>query len=107
MQEIARHIYEKGGIVSSVCHGAVGLLNIKLSTGELLIKGKKLTAFSNNEEKEVELDKHVPFLTETELKGRGAEYSQANNWQPHVIVDGRLITGQNPGSSAAVGKAVV
>lgn len=105
--EIARHIYEKGGVVSSVCHGVVGLLNIKLSTGDLLIKGKKITGFSNSEEKEAGLEKHVPFLTETELKARGALYSQAENWKEYVIVDGRLITGQNPGSSAAVGKAVL
>lgn len=90
-----------------MCHGAVGLINLKLSNGEYLIKDKKITAFSNKEEKEVELDKHVPFLTETELKSRGAHYEQAENWKPHVVVDGRLITGQNPGSSAGVGKAIV
>ena len=66
-----------------------------------------MTCFSNSEEKGVELDKHVPFLTEDELTKRGAKYSKADDWKPHVVVDGRLITGQNPGSSAEVGKAVV
>ena len=99
LQALSRHIYERGGVVSSVCHGAVGLLNIRLSDGELLIKGKKLTGFSNEEEKLAGLADVVPYLTESELMKRGAQYLKAGTpWAPFAIADGRLITGQNPAS---------
>ncbi|MFP3831668.1 type 1 glutamine amidotransferase domain-containing protein [Chryseobacterium sp. SIMBA_028] len=71
LQEIARSIYEDGGIVSSVCHGAVGLFNIKLSNGEHLINGKTVTGFSNSEEIAAELADHMPYLTEDVLKSKG------------------------------------
>jgi putative intracellular protease/amidase len=103
LQSISRNIYEDGGFVSSVCHGAVGLLNIKLSDGSLLIKGKNVTGFSNEEEKLAELDKLVPFLTETELVSRGASDKKADQpWAPFAIEDTRLITGQNPASGGTV-----
>lgn len=103
LQTISREIYESGGYVSSVCHGAAGLLNIKLSGGTLLVKDKKVTGFSNEEEKLAELDQHVPFLTETELKARGAVYRKADApWAAFAIEDQRLITGQNPASGGAV-----
>ncbi|MBK7364833.1 MAG: type 1 glutamine amidotransferase domain-containing protein [Nitrosomonas sp.] len=103
LQELSRKIYENGGYVSSVCHGAAGLLNIKLSDGTLLIKGKKVTGFSNEEEKLAELDKYVPFLTETELIKRGAIYQKAKEpWVAYAVEDKRLISGQNPASGGAV-----
>ena len=103
LQELSRKIYENGGYVSSVCHGAAGLLNIKLSDGTLLVKGKKVTGFSNEEERLAELDKHVPFLTETELVKRGAIYQKANEpWVAYAVEDKRLIGGQNPASGGAV-----
>ena len=108
LQSISRKIYEKGGFVSSVCHGAVGLLNIKLSDGSLLIKGKNVTGFSNEEEKLAELDKFVPFLTETELISRGASYKKADQpWAPFAIEDTRLITGQNPASGGTVADLLI
>lgn len=103
LQTISRKIYEDGGYVSSVCHGAAGLLNIKLSNGSPLINGKQVTGFSNDEEKLAELDKFVPFLTETELVARGAIYKKADKaWAPFAVVDGRVVTGQNPASGGAV-----
>lgn len=72
-----------------------------------MVKGKKLTCFSDAEEKEVKLDQHVPFMLETTLRERGCEFSQAGNWQPYVVVDGRLVTGQNPASTSGVAKAVL
>jgi putative intracellular protease/amidase len=103
LQTISRTIYENGGFVSSVCHGAVGLLNIKLANGSLLVKGKTVTGFSNEEEKLAELDQFVPFLTETELVSRGAIYKKADKpWASFAIEDHRLITGQNPASGGAV-----
>ncbi|MAX70944.1 MAG: hypothetical protein CMC76_07540 [Flavobacteriaceae bacterium] len=96
LQEIAREIYEENeGVVSSVCHGAAGLVNVKLSNGEFLIKGKKMNSFTNNEESNKNL---LPFLVESKLKERGAIFRSSDKWQPHVEVDGRLITGQNPAS---------
>ena len=103
LQTISRDIYEAGGYVSSVCHGAVGLLNILLSNGELLIKDKKVTGFSNEEEQLAGLAEFVPYLTETELTKRGARYEKASEpWAAYAIADGRLITGQNPASGGPV-----
>jgi putative intracellular protease/amidase len=103
LQVLSRKIYENGGYVSSVCHGAAGLLNIKLSDGTLLVNEKKVTGFSNEEEKLVELDQYVPFLTETELKARGAVYQKADEpWAAFAVEDQRLISGQNPASGGAV-----
>lgn len=103
LQALSRNIYEKGGYVSSVCHGAAGLLNIKLSDGTLLVQGKKVTGFSNQEEKLAELDMHVPFLTENELVNRGAIYQKANEpWAAFAVEDRRLISGQNPASGGVV-----
>jgi putative intracellular protease/amidase len=108
LQAISRKIYENGGYVSSVCHGALGLLNSQLSDGALLIKGKKVTGFSNEEEKLAELDKFVPFLTETELVKRGAIYQKADKpWASFALEDARLITGQNPASGSAVADILI
>lgn len=108
LQELARRIHERGGAVAAVCHGVVGLLNIKLSDNSLLLKGRKVTGFSNTEEKLAELDKVVPFLTENELIARGGEYHQADDpWAAFVVEDGSLITGQNPASTRQVGEAVI
>ncbi|MBP5971867.1 type 1 glutamine amidotransferase domain-containing protein [Brasilonema sp. CT11] len=108
LQSISRKIYENGGFVSSVCHGAVGLLNIKLSDGSLLVKNKEVTGFSNQEEKLAELDKFVPFLTETELIARGAIYKKADEpWACFAVENRRLITGQNPASGGAVADLLI
>ncbi len=108
LQAISRKIYENGGYVSSVCHGAAGLLNIRLSNGTLLIKGKKLTGFSNEEEQLAKLDQYVPFLTETELINRGALYQKAAKpWSVFAVADNRLITGQNPASGGAVAELLL
>ncbi|MGI0481168.1 type 1 glutamine amidotransferase domain-containing protein [Geminocystis sp. CENA526] len=108
LQSISRQIYENGGYITSVCHGAVGLLNIQLSDGNLLIKEKKVTGFSNEEEKQIELDKIVPYLTETELINRGAIYEKAvKPWEVFAIEDDRIITGQNPASSAKVADLLI
>ncbi|VVP67105.1 Molecular chaperone Hsp31 and glyoxalase 3 [Pseudomonas fluorescens] len=108
LQALSRSIYESGGIVSSVCHGAVGLLNIKLSDGSLLIEGKEVTGFSNNEEKIAELDQYVPYLTEDEMVKRGAIYQKAAEpWAPFAVADRRVITGQNPASGGPVADLVL
>ncbi|MFK0310741.1 type 1 glutamine amidotransferase domain-containing protein [Pseudomonas sp. NPDC090233] len=108
LQELARKIYENNGVVAAVCHGVVGLLNIKLSDNRLLLKGLQVTGFSNTEENLAELDKVVPFLTENELGARGGMYSKHDDpWKPFVITDDRLITGQNPASTSDLAQKVL
>lgn len=108
LQALARRIYENEGIVAAVCHGVVGLLNIKLSDNSLLLKGRQVTGFSNTEEQLAELDKVVPFLTENELRARGGNYSKHDDpWQPFVVTDERLITGQNPASTGLLAEKVL
>lgn len=103
---IASAIYEKKGIVAAVCHGPAGLLAIKLKNGKYLVDGKKVNGFSNEEEDLVKLSTVVPFLLEDQLKKRGGIYEKSGPWQPHVVTDQRLITGQNPQSAKAVGEAL-
>ncbi len=107
LAEIAAKIYENNGIVSAVCHGPAGIVNIKLSDGKYLVEGKKINAFSNEEEQVVKLDKVVPFLLESKLIERGAKFEKSDLWQPHVVVDQRVVTGQNPQSAKSVGEAVL
>ncbi len=104
---IATKIYENTGIVSAVCHGPAGLVNIKLSNGKYLVEGKKVNGFTNEEEVAVGLEKVVPFLLEDKLKERGAIFEKSGLWQSHVVSDQRLVTGQNPQSAEAVGKAML
>lgn len=107
LAEIASKIYENGGFVSAVCHGPAGLLNIKLSDGSLLVDGRKLDSFTNAEEEANGTAKIVPFLLQTALEQRGANFDCGAPFTDHVVVDGRLITGQNPMSALSVGKALL
>ncbi len=96
IQNITQQIYEnQNGVVSSICHGAAGLVNVKLNNGTFLVKGKRVNSFTNEEEGN---GKHLPFLIETKLKERGAVFKSSGKWKSHVEVDGNLITGQNPSS---------
>ncbi|MDF3143719.1 MULTISPECIES: type 1 glutamine amidotransferase domain-containing protein [unclassified Streptomyces] len=108
LETVIARFYETGRIVSAVCHGPCGLLDVTLSNGEPLVKGKNVTGFSWREEELAQRDHAVPYSLEDRLKELGAFYSIAE--QPfgiHVVEDGRLITGQNPGSAKAVAEAVV
>jgi len=108
LQRITREIFERGGVVSSVCHGYCGLLNTTLSDGSLLVAGRKLTGFAWIEEVLARVDKQVPYNVEAEMKNRGAHYKKGLiPFASHVVVDGRLVTGQNPGSAKATAKKVV
>lgn len=98
--------WDGGRIVSAVCHGPCALLGVKLKDGSSLIKGRKLTSFSNKEE-DGYAKADVPFMLEDALRSEGAEYSSVEPWQPKVVVDGRLITGQNPASGGGVGEEIV
>ena len=107
LNNLAANIYEKGGVVAAVCHGPAALVNIKLSNGKYLINGKNVTAFTNKEEDIVQLSSQMPFMLETELIKKGAKFSSSQPWKEKVVVDGRLITGQNPASAGALGIQIV
>ena len=98
--------YNSGKPVALVCHSP-GVLHRVTYKGAPLVKGKRVTGFTNEEEEEVQLTKVVPFLVEDELKRLGAIFQKAPKWQPFSIVDGRLITGQNPASSTSAAQALL
>jgi putative intracellular protease/amidase len=99
--------YEAGKIVSAVCHGPAGLLQAKLTDGRYLLQGKRVTGFSWKEEVLAKRDKAVPYNLEEEIKKRGARYESGIPFARFIQTDGLLITGQNPASAGAVGKAVI
>jgi putative intracellular protease/amidase len=90
--------YNSGKVIALVCHSP-GVLRHVTYKGEALVKGKRVTGFTNGEEEAVQLTHVVPFLVEDELMRLGAIFEKVKNWQPHAVVDGRLVTGQNPASS--------
>lgn len=105
LQRITREIYERGDIVASVCHGYCGLLNTTLSDGSYLIAGKKMTGFSWREEVLARVDKLVPYNAEQRAKDRGALYEKAKlPFISYAVVDGNLVTGQNPASAKETAK---
>ncbi len=93
--------------VAAVCHGPAAFVNAKTKDGKPLVAGKKVTGFTNDEEKAVGLEKVVPLLIEDEFTKQGGLYERADMWASHAVVDGKLVTGQNPASSDAAADAVV
>ncbi len=107
LAEVTSRFWEAGKIVSAVCHGPAGLLEVKVG-GEYLVSNKDVTGFSWTEEGLAKRKKAVPYNLEEELKKRGAKYTKSSiPFKSFIVEDGRLITGQNPASAAAVGEAVV
>src|SRR5580700_8421944 len=98
--------YNSGKPIALVCHSP-GVLRHVTYRGEPLVKGKRVTGFTNGEEAEMQLTNVVPFLVEDELLRLGAVFEKLKNWQPLSITDGRLITGQNPASSTSAAKALL
>lgn len=107
LADIARDIYENNGVVAAVCHGPAGLVNITLSDGRYLVADREVAGFTNEEEAAVGLTEDVPFLLQTRLEQRGAKHTGASNFQPWVVRDGRLVTGQNPASATGVAEQVI
>jgi putative intracellular protease/amidase len=105
--DLVSHYLEQGKPVAAVCHGPAALTKAKHRSGIAVVKGRKLTGFSNEEEGTVQLDALMPFLLEDKLRDLGAEVLVAPQWQPHVVVDGNLVTGQNPQSSLKVAEALI
>jgi putative intracellular protease/amidase len=104
---LIQNFWKAGKPVAAVCHAPSVLLNAKDENGDALVKGKKVTGFTNTEEEAVQLTKVVPFLLEDELKNKGGIYSKKEDWASYVVKDGLLITGQNPASSQAAAKELL
>jgi len=98
--------YNSGKPVAAVCHSP-GVLHRVTYKGAPIVRGKRVTGFANSEEEAVGLTHVVPFLVEDELKRLGGLYEQAPTWEPLGIIDGRLVTGQNPASSTAAAKLLL
>ncbi len=104
---VLQQFAEQGNIIGSVCHGPAGLVNVTYKDGTPLVQGKRVSAFTDAEEKEMQLDQHMPFLLETKLREKGAVFEAAKNWTDHSVRDGNLVTGQNPQSSKSTAEKVV
>jgi putative intracellular protease/amidase len=96
-----------GKVMSLMCHSSVALKNVKGLDGDWLIRGKRVTGFTNGEESDAKLDHVVPFLLEDMLRSRFAIYEKGESWLPYVVRDGRLITGQNPASATLAALTVM
>ena len=109
IQKIALDIYENNGILSAVCHGTAGIVNIKKTNGEYVFNGKSVNGFPDKfENKNGKYYESFPFSIEKIIKERGGKFSYSNNgWDNYFKVDGRLITGQDPTASASVAKEII
>lgn len=105
--EIVSQFINTGKVVAAVCHGPAALIEAKASDGTPLVQGRRMTGFTNEEEEAVQLAQLMPFLLESRLRELGANFEKAPLWQDFVIMDGKLITGQNPQSSGSAAKAVI
>ena len=94
-------------VIGSICHGPAGLVGARLADGTPLVAGKAITAFTNDEECEIEFDGLMPFSLETKLRELGGKFVVQPNWSDHIEIDGNLITGQNPQSCTSIARAMV
>ncbi|GIQ61242.1 peptidase [Flavobacterium collinsii] len=104
--KLIKDFYESNRPIAMVCHAPAILRDVKLSNGKYLVDGLNLTGFKDAEDGEIELDKHLLFSLEQELQRRGANYKSIANWEPNVVVDGALMTGQSPASAAPLAEAL-
>jgi putative intracellular protease/amidase len=107
VSRIVSSAWVEGLVVAAVCHGPAGLVNVTLPNGRPLVKGKRVSTFTNEEEDAAGLTSAVPFLLETELAKLGARIEKGENFKPFAIADGNLVTGQNPASSTLVAQLVL
>jgi putative intracellular protease/amidase len=107
LQRVLSQAVTLGKVVGAVCHGPAALTSLKAPNGEPLVAGKRMTAFSNDEEEAIGKADEMPFPLETTLKRQGALYSKAQMWEAHVVVDGQLVTGQNPASARPLAETIV
>lgn len=106
LKKVIAEAYERKAVVGAVCHGPVSLLNVKLSDGTFLLKGKNITSFTNEEENNYAKD-DVPFLLETAITAQGGNFHGAAAWSAHSIADGNLVTGQNPASARGTAQKII
>ena len=106
LKKVIKETWERNAVVGAVCHGPVSLLNVKLSDGTFLLKDKNVTSFTNQEEENY-AKADVPFDLQTALTNQGAIFHEATPWSDNSIVDGNLVTGQNPASASGVGKKII
>lgn len=106
IQRIAADIHDRGGVVAAICHGPAALVNVRNNEGLYLVEGLRIAAFTDEEERAVGKAGAVPFLLASKLKERGAEHVCAGNFQECVVVDERLVTGQNPASAAKLAEVL-
>lgn len=106
-EHLIERLYAAGKPVAAVCHGPAAFRHTRGPFGLPLVRGKQVTGFSDTEEAAAGLTDIVPFLVEDMLKRKGGIYSKQADWQPHVVTDGNVVTGQNPASSVETAKAVL
>ncbi|CEH17590.1 E [Ceraceosorus bombacis] len=107
-QRLIQAFYESGRPTSAVCHAPAVFADVKLKSGAYLVEGKRLTSFTNEEEEQAKLTDAIPWLVETRLGERGATFEKAEKpWGEKVVVDGNLLTGQNPASAGALADAIL
>ena len=109
LQDIAMQVYERnGGVVSAVCHGTAGIVNLTLANGEHLVSGKRISGYPEEDEDQgAAYFKQFPFLIRKTVESRGGLFSAINSYDPYIAVDGRVVTGQNYASAKPVAEAVV
>lgn len=107
LQRLLAAVHEGDGVVAAVCHGPAALVDVELGDGSMLLAGKQVTGFTDREERAVERDEIVPFLLASTMVERGATHHAAPDFTANVVVDGRLVTGQNPASATGTAEAVV
>ncbi|KAG8744426.1 hypothetical protein FRC10_010204 [Ceratobasidium sp. 414] len=106
--KLASQFFNAGKLTAAVCHGPAALVGVKDEEGKSIFSGRNATGFSDVEEEQVGKVKDVPFLLEARIKELGGKYTKASEaWAPKVVVDGHLITGQNPASAKGVGEAIL
>lgn len=105
--ELLGQAFDKGAVVGAVCHGPAGLLSARLPSGDPLVHGRRVAGFTNSEEDAVGLSDVVPFMLEDQLKAQGGKHQKGPDWQPFAVADGKLVTGQNPASSAEVARLML
>ncbi|MDQ0159425.1 type 1 glutamine amidotransferase domain-containing protein [Alkalibacillus salilacus] len=101
LQYVLQQYAEKDKVIGSVCHGPAGLVNVTYEDGTPIVKGKNLTAFTDEEEKEMQLDEYMPFMLESKLREQGANFERGDKWSDYSVRDHNIITGQNPQSSGS------
>ncbi|MFC0189632.1 type 1 glutamine amidotransferase domain-containing protein [Fictibacillus aquaticus] len=107
LKEVVSQMAQTNKVIGSVCHGPAGLTTAVMKDGEPIVKGRKVTGFTNEEEEEMKLTQEVPFLLETKLRELGAEYVRGGKWEDYTVADGTLVTGQNPQSSLSTAQKMI